>query len=158
MKVILLQDVKGLGKKYDVKDVSDGYGRNFLIPKNFAKPAGDRDIEEIKKLKVAQELEKEQIVVELKNLAKKLEGADIEFHPKLGKSGEAYGSITKENIKNFIFKKFVSDKNKKILEDIEVELKKPIKVIGAHQVEINLGFGIKTKITVRVSEDHPSET
>ncbi|MCR4275561.1 MAG: 50S ribosomal protein L9 [Candidatus Wolfebacteria bacterium] len=154
MKVILLQNIKGLGEKYDIKDVSDGYGRNFLIPKNLAKFAGPRDIEEIKKLKAGQELEKEKTISELKNLATKLNGAEIEFYPKLGKNHEVYGSITKENIKTSIFEKFISDKNEKILNDIEIELKKPIRVIGSHQIEINLGFGIKTKISVRVSENH----
>ena len=151
MKVILLQNVKGLGEKYDIKDVSDGYGRNFLIPKNLAKFAGPRDIEEIKKLKAGQESEKEKTISKLKSLAAKLNGAEIEFHPKLGKNREVYGSITKENIKTSIFEKFIPDKNEKILDNIEIKLKKPIRAIGLHQIEINLGFGIKTKIIVKIS-------
>jgi len=154
MKIILLQNIKGLGEKYDIKDVADGYGRNFLIPKNLAKFASPRDVEKIKKLKAAEELEKEKTINELKSLAAKLNGAEIEFYPKLGKSHEIYGSITKENIKNSIFEKFIPNKNEKVLNNIEIELKKPIKAIGSHQVEINLGFGIKTKISVRVSENH----
>jgi len=153
MKVILLQNIKGLGQKYDIKDVSDGYARNFLIPKKLAKFASPRDIEEIKKIKSAEELEKEKTIRELKSLAAKLNGAEIKFYPKIGKNREIYNSVTKENIKNSIFEKFMLDTNEKILNNIEIELKKPIRAIGSHQIEVNLGFGIKTKINVIVSEN-----
>ena len=152
MRIILLQDIKGLGKKNDIKNISDGYGRNFLIPKKLAKIATDREAREIKQLKEAKEGQKEELVNRLKLLSEEINETQLIFYPKIGKNKEIYSSVTKEDIKSALAEKFIQENKDKIFENTEIELKKPIRNIGEHVIDADLGFGIKAKIKAVLSD------
>ncbi len=141
MKVILLQNIKGLGNRYDVKNVKDGYARNFLFPKGFAKIATNKEVKELETQKAVQQKEKQEAKNQLELLAKKLAEQEFRFTIKTGEKGEVFGSISKEDIKKAVSTSIslpVGDLPKGY-NDIEVNLEKPIKKLGEHQVEINLG-------------------
>jgi len=137
MKVILLQTIKGLGNKFDIKNVKDGYGRNFLLPRGLAKIASEDVIKKLETQKAAWEKGEQEIKTKLEALAKELSSQEFKFTLKTGKKGEVFGSVTKDDIKS-----------KLSMPDIEIELERPIKTLGEHQVEIDLGKGIKAKVKV----------
>ena len=142
MKVILLQDVRGVGKKYDIKDVSDGYARNFLILKKLAVPATGKAEHARKEFE-----EKEKHLLEhYKKLSEQLKNVALEFKVKVGSKKEVFGSITKEDIKKSI---------KQMAEfDGEVILPQPLKALGEHLVEINFGRGFRGQVKVTLSAQH----
>src|SRR3990167_8166181 len=104
MKVILLQNIKGFGQIGDVKNVSDGYARNFLFPKKMAKPATDAALKEVdslkKKLEATQNLERENAA----KLAEQLKDIVLEFTRKATKTGKIYSAVTKEDIAEMLTK------------------------------------------------------
>ncbi len=140
MKVIFLKDVKNVGKKFDVKNVSDGYARNFLFPQNLAKIATEEAVINLEAQKMAIAKEEEETKSELITLAKNLENKEFEFKIKTGDKGEVFGSITKNDI----------EKSIAVPGDIEILLDKPIKKLGERRVEVNLGKGIRAEIRVLV--------
>ena len=156
MRIILLQEIKGLGKKFDVKEVKNGYARNFLIPNGLVKIATKQTIKELETLKAAWQKEEQEIKNKLETLAKELSGQEFKFTLKTGKKGEVFGSVTRDDIKN-----------KLSMPDIEVNLERPIKTLGEHQVEIDLekparhtsqgeaGRGVKTLIKVIIEQSQP---
>jgi len=144
MKVLLLEDVKGLGKKGEVKEVKEGYGNNFLIGKGLAKAATPAVLNQYKaeqKRKAeadAAELER------LKKLAKEIEGAKVTIAKKVGANGSLFGAITKDEIAHaFCESGFEIDKKM-------VEMAKPIKSTGMFEVSMKLGHGLhpETKIEI----------
>ena len=140
MKVIFLQDVKNVGKKFDVKNVSDGYARNFLFPQGLAKIATEETVKNLEAQKAATVKEEEKVKNELIALSKVLENKEFEFKVKTGEKGEVFGSVTKNDI----------EKSISAQEDIEALLDKPIKKLGEHRVEVNLGKGIKANLKINV--------
>ena len=143
MRVILLKEVKGLGKIFDVKNVSDGYARNFLIPKGLAKIADENSIKELESRKSTLKNQHEKETEKLKVVAKKLAGHGFKFQLKIGERGGIFGSVGKEEIKKAVFKE-IPDNN------FSVHLERPIKTLGEHNVEIELlnsanGLGLMEK-------------
>jgi len=143
MKVLLIKDVAKLGKKGEIKEVKEGYGRNYLIAKGFAKLATK---EVIKEWEEEQKILKEQKLKEIEELNKlkdKIEKLTITITKKLGNNGHLYGAVTKEDIALGL-----KDKN------IEIDKKlidaKNIKSLGEHIVDIKLGHGIHAKLKIIV--------
>ena len=145
MKVLLLQDVKGLGKKGEICEVKDGYGRNFLVGKGLADFATN---EVINRYKAAQKKAAE-IAAEEKSLmemtAKKLSEVVVKIVQKVGANGSLYGAITKEDIAESLAKEHRREIDKKT-----IELKSPIKSTGVYEVEVKLGHGISATLKVDV--------
>lgn len=142
MKVIFLKDVKGTSRRGEVKEVSDGYAKNFLLPKGFAKPATEQVVKEIEKIRATEEKE----VADFKERINQLEGMEmLEFRLKTGKKGETYGSVNKEEIENEL--------KKRGFKNIEARLAKPIKELGEHEAEISIGRGITGKIKVFIKSE-----
>ena len=120
MKVILLKDIEKLGKKYEVKEVADGYARNFLIRRGLAKPATEKLIkwaEEQRKLAIEKAQEQ---LKKVQKLASQLDGQEVEFIVKFGKQGELFESITQMKIAKQL-KEMGFD-----IKKTQIELKKPI--------------------------------
>ena len=151
MKVILLKDIEKLGKKYEVKEVADGYARNFLIRRGLAKPATEKIIrwaEEQRKLAIKKAQEQ---LKKVQKLASQLDGQEVEFVVKVGKQGELFESISQMKI---------AKKLKEMGFDIkktQVELKEPIKDIGEFPVKINLDQGLEAEIKIIVVPEEESQ-
>jgi len=150
MKVIFLKDVKNVGKKFDVKNVSDGYARNFLFSQGLAKIATEEAIKNLEAQKAAALKEEEKNKSGLIALAKNLESREFEFKVKTGEKGEVFGSVNKEDIKTRIYADMKTDIHGYSKDNFELELERPIKKLGERRVEINLGKGIKANLKINV--------
>lgn len=151
MKVILLQDVKGIGKKGEVKNVSDGHAKNLLIPKGLVKVATGHETHILEVQKESKAKQQAALEVELKAVAKTIADDSFVFTTKVGKQNEVFGSVTKHDIEEAIKAKL--SPLAKTGAVIKVDLEKQIKTIGAHPIEVNLGHGIKTTITVTLDPE-----
>ena len=145
MKVLLIKDVKTLGKAGEVKEVKDGYGKNFLIGKGFAKHATDEIIAQHKadEIQAAKDLEKE--IALLKEIAVKLDKAEIIINKKLGQNGHLFGSITKDEVAHALLEQHAIEIDKKHITD-----KVAIKTVGEHDLDLKLGHGIHATLHVDV--------
>ena len=147
MKVILLEDVKGAGKKGELVNVSDGYARNFLMPRKLAKEA---DAQAINELKNAEQSKQHKIAVETAQAqanAKMLEGQTVVMKAKAGQGGKLFGSVTSKEVANEIKQKYslAIDKRKVVLES-------DIKAFGTYKCEVKLYTGVSANINVKVVE------
>ncbi len=145
MKVLLIKDVKSLGKAGEVKEVKDGYGQNFLIKKGFAKHATPEILaQHAEDERVAAEnLAKE--IAELKDLAKKLDKLEIIITKKLGQNGHLFGSITKDEVAHALQEQHGIEIDKKHITD-----KVAIKTVGEHDLDLKLGHAIHATLHVDV--------
>ena len=146
MKVILLQDVKGKGKKGELCNVSDGYARNFLFPKNLAIEADSAAMGELKSREAAAAHHKQEEIDAAKATAQKLEGKSVTIKAKAGANGRLFGSVTSKEIAEQVKQELgiVVDRKKMSVADI--------KNFGEYTAEIKLYVGITAKITVKVTE------
>ena len=145
MKILLIKDVKSLGKIGEVKEVKDGYGQNFLIAKGFAKHAtaeilAQHALDEAQK---AKDLADE--ITAFKDLAKKLDKAEIIITKPLGDNGHLFGSITKDEIAHALLEQHGIEIDKKHIVD-----KVLIKTIGEHDLDLRLGHGIHATLHVDI--------
>ncbi len=145
MKVLLIKDVKKLGKKGEVKEVKDGYGKNFLIGKGFARHATPEILAQHAQdeLVVAQSLEKE--VDKLKKIAKELDKVEIIITKKLGQNGHLFGSVTKEEIAVALKEQHGIEIDKKHINEKII-----IKTVGEHDLDFKLGHGLHATLHVDV--------
>ena len=145
MKLILQQDVKGQGKKGDIVNVSDGYARNFLLPRNLAIEASEANLNTLNQKKQAEKNKKDKEVSGAKELAFKISEVTVTLKSKAGDNGKLFGSITSKDIAEGLKKQhnISIDKRKIILEDA-------IKSLGSLEVEVKLFEGIGSKLKVKV--------
>ncbi|WP_172198959.1 50S ribosomal protein L9 [Saccharibacillus qingshengii] len=147
MKVIFLKDVKGQGKKGEVKEVSEGYAQNFLFKNGVAKPATQGNVKTLENQHAAEEKRKEEEKQEAVELGKKLEEATIQIKAKSGEGGRLFGAITSKQIGEALSKQgFKVDKRK-------IELDEPIRTLGVTQILIKLHKDVKATLKVQVSEE-----
>jgi large subunit ribosomal protein L9 len=145
MKVIFLDDVRNVGKKYDIKDVSDGYARNFLFPNKLAETASPEAIKKLESMKAAHEKEDKETLAQIEAVARKINETKIQFEVKTDKSGAVFGSVNKESILKAM-------REHKLIgtERIDIDLKYPIKELGEYSVAIDLRKGVVAKLGVVV--------
>ena len=143
MKVILKADVKGTGKKGDIVEVSDGYGKNFLVKKGLAEIATASGINEVTQKKAAAEFHKAEEVTAMKELAAKLNGQNVSVKIKVGENGKMFGSVTTQNVASALSEKGFDIDKKKIRMDT-------VKTLGSFSAEIRLMENVSAKITVSV--------
>jgi large subunit ribosomal protein L9 len=144
MKILLIQDVKSLGKKGEIKEVKEGYGRNYLIAKGFAKLA-TKDV--IKEWEEEQKRIEEQTNLEIAELTKEkevLEKLTINITKKLGSNDHLYGAVTKEDIAEALKEQSKIEIDKKQIDA------KNIKSMGEHIVDVKLGHSIHAKLKISV--------
>ena len=145
MKVILLQDVKKLGKKGDVVSTSDGYARNFLFPRNLAQEATDSNLHVLNAKKDVERRKKTAEIEEAQKLAEDLRDKVVKIEAKAGDSGKLFGAITSKDIADKINDQFkVKVDKKKIVMDT-------IKIAGTYNIEVKLYPEVSTKMKVMVS-------
>ncbi len=145
MKVLLIKDVKSLGKKGEVKEVKDGYGKNFLIGKGYARSATPEILEQHaqEELIVAENLEKEVNV--LKEIAAQLDKCEIIITKKLGQNGHLFGSVTKDEVAVALKEQHGIEIDKKHINE-----KSAIKTVGEHDLDFKLGHGLHATLHVDV--------
>ena len=147
MKIILLQDVKGQGKKGDVIDVNEGYARNFLIKKGLAEVATSAKLNDLKMKQSAADFHKAEEVKAMRELAKEIAGKQFTVKIKAGQAGKVFGSVTGANISDSLIAAGYQIDKKKVV------LPYPIKTVGLYDVELKLMEGISTKIKVSVEAE-----
>jgi large subunit ribosomal protein L9 len=145
MKVILLGDVKALGKKGDVVEVAEGYARNFLLPRNLASEASKGALAAHADQKRAHEKREAQVLAEAKELAQKIEETELPVKVKAGGNGKLFGAVTNADVADAIRAALAVavDKHK-------IEIKSQIKALGAYPVEIKLHKNVVAKATINV--------
>lgn len=145
MKVILLDNIKGVGKKDEIINASDGYARNYLLPKKLAVEANAENISKLNNKKEAANYKKDQEKQNAEKLAKKLKGIMLKIKVKAGENGKIFGGVTSKEISENLKSQynFVVDKKK-------IELKEAIKTLGSFNVSIKLVEGIIADLKVEV--------
>lgn len=147
MKVILQQDVKGLGKKGEVVEVAEGYGRNFLIPRKLAVEATAANMNQLKQQKQAQVQKEKREKAEAQRLAAVLKEKTLVIKAKTGDTGKLFGSVTSGDIAERLAAESIQIDKKKI------QLSEPIKSLGTYTVPIRLYPGVNVDLQVQVVED-----
>ena len=148
MKVLFREDVKGQGKKGDIKEVSDGYARNFLLPKGLAVIADAKAVNEIKN---KEESEKHKLAAEKENAAKlseKLAGVTLKIAATAGPDGKLYGSITPANIAEEL-----KNKNSIEIDKRKIVMDENIKSFGTYTLEVKIYPEITAQLTVVVTDN-----
>lgn len=147
MKVVLLEDVRGSGKKGSLVNVSDGYARNFLFPRGLAKEANAQVMNELKNAEDAKAYRMKKETEEAKEAAKAISGKTVSFFVKAGQGGRLFGSVTAKEISEELKKAFHVDVDKR-----KITLDGDIKAFGTFPCEVRLYSGVSAKIYVMVGE------
>lgn len=147
MKVIFLQDVKGQGKKGQIKEVSEGYVRNFLLPKGLAKPASDGNLKTLEVQNASEAKRKQKEKEDAQALAKRLEELKVIVKAKAGEGGRLFGAITSKQIAESLASQGIKIDKRKI------ELDEPIRTLGVTQVPIKLHPDVKANLNVQTVEE-----
>ena len=147
MKIILLQDVKGQGKKGEVIEVNEGYARNFLIKKGLAEAATASKINDLNQKKAAADFHRAEELKAMRELAKEINGKSFTVTIKAGQGGKVFGSVTGANISDSLQAAGYNIDKKK------VALAQPIKNVGVYDVDLKLMEGVSSKIKVSVEAE-----
>lgn len=147
MQVILLQDVKALGKKGEIVNVNDGYARNFILPKKLGLEANGKNLNDLKLQKANEEKVAQQLLDEARELAKKLEAGKVELQIKVGEGGRAFGAVSSKEISGAVKEQMGYDVDKK-----KIQLKDSIKTLGTHDVAVKLHPKVTASLKVIVKE------
>ncbi len=151
MKVVLLEDIDKLGKKYEIKEVADGFARNFLIPKNQVKPATKEMMEWVKIQKTLLEKKAEGHLKKTQEMASATDGLEVMMQVRVGEENQIFESITAQKI---------ADKLKEMGFEIkknQIDLTEPIKEVGEYPVSLKFDHNLESQIQVIVSGEHKEE-
>ena len=144
MKVILLEDVENLGKKWDIKEVADGYARNLLIPKKLVKPATEKEVEEAEKMQAAVEAKAQKELESVEKLASKLDGYELKISVSVGDEGQLYSQVSVTQVSSALAEAGFKVSSKYI------KIKEPIKELGEFPVTIEFDHGLEVEIQMIV--------
>ncbi len=147
MKVILIQNVENVGKKYEIKEVKDGYARNFLIPQNLAKVATKPNLKWLEGQREVMEKEIEEDLKKEQEVASKLDGMEVAIGLKVGSEGQLFESVN--NVK-------IAERLKEMgftIKKSQVQLEEPIKQVGEFPIKITLDHNLESEIRLLVTEE-----
>ena len=147
MRIILLQDVENVGKKYEIKDVKDGYARNFLIPKGLAKLATRQVLEWVEKQKEIEKQKVEEELKEIQKLASSIDGLEVIIPVKIGEEQQLFEKINTQKI---------SDKLKELGFEIkkeQIDLAEPIGELGEFPIKVRFEHNLESEIRVIITEE-----
>ena len=147
MKVILLEDVKSLGKKGEIVNVNDGYARNCIFPKKLGIEATSKNLNDLKLQKANEDKKAQALLDEAKELAKKVEAGKVTLAIKVGEGGRTFGSVSSKEIAVEVKKQMNLDIDKK-----KIQLKDAIKTLGTHNVPVKLHPKVTAELKVVVTE------
>ena len=145
MKVILVKDVENLGKKYDVKEVKNGYGRNFLLPQKLAKAATKKALKWLEDQKEIINKEAEEELKMAQELASNLDGVEVAINVKIGEEGQLFESINNQKI---------AEKLKEMgfeLKKSQIKLTEPIKELGEFPIKVGLEHNLEVEISLIIT-------
>ena len=145
MKVILKENIKGVGKKDEIINASDGYARNYLFPKNLAVEANATNLSKLRTKKDSENYKKNQEKEEAKSLAEKLEKVRLRFNVKTGENGKVFGGVSSKEIAEKLEKDYNFKVDKK-----KMELKETIKTLGITKVNVKLYEGVIASLNIEV--------
>ena len=148
MKVILLQDVKSLGKKGEIVNVNDGYARNFILPKKMGVEATGKNLNDLKLQKNNEKKVAQENLEAAKKLASELAEGQVELSIKVGEGGRAFGSVSSKEIAAAVKEQMNLDVDKK-----KIQLKEAIKSLGTHVVAVKLHPEVTAELKVAVKEE-----
>ena len=148
MKVILQKDVKGQGKKGEMIEVSEGYGRNFLLPRKLAVPATADAINTMNLKEKARKAEEARLKAEAQEIAGKLQNCPVKLSTKAGNGGKLFGAVTNKEISEGLASQYQLDVPKQ-----KIVLDEPIKAFGTYEVKAKLGYEVSARFSVSVSEE-----
>jgi large subunit ribosomal protein L9 len=150
MQVILLDEVRGVGKKFEIKEVRDGYARNFLFPNKLAEPATPTSLKKLEAMKAEHDKKEIELKKHLETIAHKIGDMRIQFDLKKGKDGSIFGSVNKEAVL-----KALREHKLITTERIDITLDHPIKEPGLYTVPLDLKKGVTTelKIIIKAGEE-----
>ena len=147
MKVILLQDVKALGKKGEVVNVNDGYARNFILPKKLGVEANGKNLNDLKLQKNNEAKVAQEHLAAAKKLAEELKAGKVVLTMKVGEGGRTFGSVSSKEIAEAVKEQMHLDIDKK-----KIQLKEQIKTLGTHIVSVKLHPEVTAELNVSVKE------
>ena len=147
MKIILLEDVKSLGKKGEIVNVNDGYARNFILPKKLGLEATNKNLNDLKLQKQNEEKVAQEILDAAKDLAKKIEAGKVEVKIKTGEGGRTFGSVSSKEIAVAVKEQLGYDIDKK-----KIQMKDSIKNLGTYIVPVKLHAKVTAELKVHVGE------
>ncbi|GFN22902.1 50S ribosomal protein L9 [Thermanaeromonas sp. C210] len=145
MKVILTTDVPKLGAKGSVVEVSDGYARNYLFPRQLAVPATKGRLEELSRVKAQEEIKRQKEREEAQRVARQLEGSTVTVTARAGEGGKLFGSVTNKEIALEIENTFHIKVDRR-----KIELEEPIRMLGSYPVVLRLHPEVQAKVLVQV--------
>ncbi len=148
MKVILTEDVKSLGKKGEIVEVSDGYARNFILKTKKGVEANSKNLNDLKLKRANDEKNAQELYEAAQELGKKIDAGKIEVSIKTGEGGKAFGSVSSKEIAAEAKNQLGLDIDKK-----KIQLKEPIKTLGTQDVAVKLHPKVTAKLTVVVTEE-----
>lgn len=143
MRIILLRDVPGAGKKGEIKTVQDGYGRNFLVPRGLAKIATEEVVREAGARQAQEARRQEERLLSNRVAAERLESVKFTFAVKAGEKGEVWSPVGAKEIEAAL--------EEKGFKGVEVKLERPLKQLGAHRITVDLGLGVSASITIELT-------
>lgn len=147
MKIILIQDVKKLGKKGDIIEVNDGYARNYILPQKLGIEATGKNLNDLKLQKQKEEKDAQKLLDEAKELAEKLGGQAVAVKMKAGEGGKVFGSVSAKEIAEALKKQGSLEIDKK-----KIQLQEPIRSFGVHEVSVKLHPQVTGTLRVKVEE------
>jgi large subunit ribosomal protein L9 len=145
MQVLPLKDVAGVGHAGDIKEVSGGYAKNYLLPKKLAVPASEGAQKQAQSLRKAAERHRDRKLTEAKSLASRLDGQVLDFKVRAGEGDRLYGSVTNSDIAEALSKVAGLE-----IERRQIELEHPIKSLGPHPIPVKVASGVIATIVVQV--------
>ncbi len=144
MKVILIDEIRGLGTRGDIVQVKDGYARNYLLPKKLAREATPGNLKSVEQERKKWNLLSEQEKTAAQKAAEKIEGMKLVIRKKVGESGTLYGSVTSSEIADALLAEGIE------IDKRRIELSQPIKSIGSHDVDVKLHREVSAHVHVEV--------
>jgi large subunit ribosomal protein L9 len=148
VKLVLTQDVAKVGKIGDVKEVADGYARNYLLPRGMAVEATNAQLKRLQEQRIQEKKREDKNRAELQAVADRLTGATVTFAMRVGEGGKLYGSISSKDVGDAL-----EEQAKIIVDRRRVELEEPIRTLGTHQVAVHVASDLRPLVTVIVQEE-----
>ncbi|MDA8097741.1 MAG: 50S ribosomal protein L9 [Clostridia bacterium] len=145
MKVVLLKDVSGVGKRGEIVNVAEGYGRNFLIPRGIAQEATEGRIKEIAQNRQAKATKEERMAAEARKLAARIKGLSVRVEARAGEGGKLFGSVGNKDVAQALAAQAGIKLDKK-----KIELKETVKALGSYSALARLHPGVQAEFTVEV--------